>query len=134
MPQVPPHPVVSIVDDDTGICSALSLLIASVGWKAQSFGSAEAFLDAYTPGSSHCLILDLHLPGMNGAQLLTELAARDIHIPTVIITARPDSPLATQAQEAGALTVLTKPFKSTELLPIVEQAARRAQVAGHHPA
>lgn len=125
---MPPRPTVFIVDDDAGIRSALSLLITSFGWDAHAHGSAEAFLDIYTPGNEDCLILDLNLPGMNGAALLMELGARDVHIPTVVITARPDSPLASAAMAAGALAVLTKPFKSGELLPIVEQAVTTGHI------
>lgn len=119
--------VVYIVDDDAGIRGALSLLIESAGWSAEAFASSEAFLDAYTPSEGDCLVLDLHLPGMNGAELLTELRARNLYIPTVIITARPEAKIAAQAKREGALAVLTKPFAVDELLPRLEQAMERTR-------
>lgn len=123
----PPSPTAFIVDDDPGICSALSLLLSSYGWTSQSYRSAEAFLDALVPGSADCLIADLNLPRMSGVELLTELALRKADIPTVIITGQPDPDTIRKAQDAGALAVLSKPFKSAQLLPLLKQA-----LASHH--
>lgn len=63
--------------------------------------------------------MDFNLPGMNGVDLLKELALRGLQIPTAVITGRLDCPVASQAKEAGAIAVLGKPFKSAELLPII---------------
>jgi FixJ family two-component response regulator len=117
-----PTPTAFIVDDDPGIRSALRLLLLSFGWNSRTYDSAEAFLDAYTPVGEQVLIADFNLPGMNGVELLKALALREFQIPAVIITGRPDCSMTYEAKAAGAIAVLGKPFKSTELLPVIEQA------------
>lgn len=117
-----PKTRVFIVDDDPAVRSAIKLLIQVFGFAAESYGSAEAFLNAYQPDQPGCLILDLHMPKMNGVELQQQLAARGVSIPTVIITATPDDPLVFLAREAGALAVLPKPIRAEELQRSIEQA------------
>jgi FixJ family two-component response regulator len=119
--------VAAIVDDDTGICSALGLLLTTFQWESQAYSSAEEFLDAYSPGSAECLIADLNLPGISGVDLLRELASRKSALPSIIMTGQADPVLISKAKEIGALAVLSKPFKSTELLPLLEQALKSCQ-------
>lgn len=118
---MPSEITVFVVEDDAGVRSALKMTIESFGWRASEFASAEAFLGAYVPGGEEFLVLDLHLTGMNGAALLQALRARRLHIPTVLMTARPDDALTKQCLTAGAAAVLTKPFKAAELLANVER-------------
>ena len=116
---------VFIVDDDAAVRQAVTLLVQSLGLPAQAYASAEAFLEAYDPGSDGCLVLDLHMPGMNGVELQKELVARGVRIPVIVITAYKDDPLTVHAQEAGAVTVLYKPFKRDVLLRSIESALQR---------
>ncbi len=116
---------VFIVDDDAAVRQAVTLLVQSLGLRAQAYASAEAFLEAYDPGSDGCLVLDLHMPGMNGVELQQALAARGARIPVIVITAYKDDPLTVRAQEAGAVTVLYKPFKRDVLLRSIESALQR---------
>ena len=113
---------VYIVDDDPAVRNAVRLLIQASGLQAESYGSAEAFLDAYNPAQPECLVLDLHMPNMNGVELQQQLAARGLNIPIIIITATPDDPLAFLAKEAGALAVLAKPIKADELQCSIQRA------------
>lgn len=120
-----PESRVFIVDDDAAVRQAVTLLVQSLGLRAQAYASAEAFLEAYDPDSDGCLVLDLHMPGMNGVELQQELTARGMRIPVIVITAYKDDPLTVRAQEAGALTVLYKPFKRDVLLRSIESALQR---------
>ena len=120
-----PEGRVFIVDDDAAVRQAVTLLVQSLGLRAQAYASAEAFLEAYDPGSDGCLVLDLHMPGMNGVELQQELTARGMRIPVIVITAYKDDPLTVRAQEAGALTVLYKPFKRDVLLRSIESALQQ---------
>jgi two-component system, LuxR family, response regulator FixJ len=113
---------VFIVDDDAAVRQAVTLLVQSLGLPAQAYASAQAFLEAYDPASDGCLVLDLHMPGMNGVELQRELTARGVRIPVIVITAYKDDPLTASAQEAGAVTVLYKPFKQDLLLRSIESA------------
>jgi FixJ family two-component response regulator len=120
-----PEGRVFIVDDDAAVRQAVTLLVQSLGLRAQPYASAEAFLEAYDPGSDGCLVLDLHMPGMSGVELQEELVARGVRIPVIVITAYKDDPLTVRAQEAGAVTVLYKPFKRDVLLRSIESALQR---------
>jgi two-component system response regulator FixJ len=113
------------VDDDAAVRQAVTLLVQSLGLQAYAYDSAEAFLEAYDPAIDGCLVLDLHMPGMNGVELQRELTARGVHIPVIVITAHKDDPLTVRAQEAGAVTVLYKPFKQDVLLRSIESALQR---------
>jgi FixJ family two-component response regulator len=116
---------VYIVDDDPAVRSALHLLAMSYGWEADAFSSAEDFLSRRpVPNEAEkgCLILDLRMPGMNGVELQEELRRRGGPMPTVVITAHPEQPLAREAQRAGAYAVLGKPFHDEELRVSVEGA------------
>lgn len=120
--EMDPEPVIYIVDDDASVRAGASFLMQSRGWKTRDFGSAEDFLSAYAPGQPGCLLLDLHMPGMNGVDLQRELAARGIDIPIIVITGQIDDPLAVRAEEAGALAVIAKPFRQADILPKIQVA------------
>lgn len=120
-----PEGRVFIVDDDAAVRQAVTLLVQSLGLQAQAYASAKAFLEAYDPGSDGCLVLDLHMPGMNGVELQQELTARGVRLPVIVITAYKDDPLTVRAEEAGAVTVLYKPFKRDVLLRSIKSALQQ---------
>ncbi len=113
---------VYIIDDDAAVRDSVRMLIESDGLQAYAYDSAEAFLNRYLPGQSGCLVLDVHMPGMNGVELLEHLRARGIPIPVIIVTAYKDEQLTKRARQAGAYAVVMKPFKEGELLYLIEQA------------
>ena len=106
-----PKPLVYVVDDDAGVRPALTLLIEALGWRARAFACAKAFLQR-AQGQQEiraCLLLDLQMPAMNGAELLEHLRDDGTVLPTIVLSAAPDSALAERALAAGALRVLAKP-------------------------
>lgn len=117
---------VFIVDDDPAVRDSIKLLIQAFGFDAQSYVSGQALLDACGSLRPECLVLDLHMPSMNGVELQQKLAARGLDIPIVIITATPDDPLARLAKQAGAFAVLAKPIKADELKRSIERALNQA--------
>jgi len=119
------EPVVFIVDDDPSVCKALQRLLATVGLKAQTFGSAQEFMSIKRPDVPSCLVLDVRLPGLSGLDLQRELANMDPPIAIVIITAYADIPMTVQAVKAGAVEFLTKPFRDQQLLDAVQQGIDR---------
>lgn len=121
-----PGRTVFIVDDDAAVRNAVTLLVESSGLRARAYPSGEAFLDDYKPDSHNgCLVLDLHMPGMKGVELQQALAARKIDLPVIVITAYKDDSLTARAKEAGAITVLYKPFKQDVLLRTIESVLQR---------
>jgi len=118
-------PVVFIVDDDRSMCEALERLLGTVGLKAHTFGSADEFMSTKRPDVPSCLVLDVRLPGLSGLDLQRRLVDMDPPMPIVIITAYADIPMTVQAVKAGAVELLTKPFRDQELLDAVQQAIDR---------
>jgi FixJ family two-component response regulator len=114
-------PIVFVVDDDARVRDALSSLIASVGLRVSSFGSAAAFLEFDKPDAPACLVLDLQLPDINGLELQQLLAARESP-PIVFITGHGNVPASVRAMKAGAVEFLSKPFGEEELLRAIDAA------------
>ena len=114
--------VVSVVDDDVSVRQALPLLLEVLGFDARTFASAEAFLASSAFGESHCLMLDVTMPGMTGPELQLELRHRGIDVPIIFMTARGDPQLRQHLLEQGAVECLSKPFSETELLGALRRA------------
>ncbi|MGI9332618.1 MAG: response regulator transcription factor [Gammaproteobacteria bacterium] len=113
-----------VVDDDAAVRSAFDVLLSYAGWKVLTFESAEAVLE-FAPGPPPDLILlDLHLLGMNGVELLAALRSRGFVAPAVFITGYGDHPLVQRAHESDAVGVFGKPVRGTELLPLVDDIIR----------
>ena len=119
------NPVVYVVDDDPSIRDALDSLIRSVGFRAQTFASAQDFLKSARPDAPGCLVLDVRLPGLSGLDLQRELARVDIRIPIIFITGHGDIPMSVGAMKAGAVEFLTKPFRDQDLLDAIQAAVER---------
>lgn len=119
--------MIHIVDDEEPVRLALRLLLRSYGWSAKGFSSAGEFLQALA-GSDipDCLLLDLNMPGMSGAELLEEMAGRRIEIPTIVITGRQDPELINRALRAGAVQVLSKPLRDEELKASIDRVLQAA--------
>lgn len=92
---------VYVVDDDASIRRAMTRLFRSAGYLVRTFESAGAFLAAPHAGSLACLLLDLRLPGMSGAELQQELLQRSADLPIVILTGHGDVASAVQAMKQG---------------------------------
>src|SRR5213593_4815320 len=114
--------VVSIVDDDDLMRSALQGLLKAVGLPARAFASAEEFLESGQQHDTGCLIADIRMPGMSGLDLQARLNAQQIRIPTIFITAHGDERMRMQALRAGAVEFLAKPFDDELLLDSVRAA------------
>jgi FixJ family two-component response regulator len=119
---MPGIPLISIIDDDDALRSSLENLIRSVGWQAQAFSSAEAFLRSNQMHETCCLILDVRMPGMSGLELQRHLVVANSHTPIIFITAHEDDDRRRQALEAGAVAFLHKPFYEDELLNAINAA------------
>ena len=117
--------LISIIDDDESVRRTTTRLIESFGFRATAFESAESFLSSGLLDCSLCLIVDVRMPGMNGVQLQSQLAATDCRIPIIFITAYDDSECRRRAMQAGAVAFLAKPFADEQLLQCVRSAVRQ---------
>ena len=112
---------VFIVDDDDAVRESLAFLMKSVGLKAESFPSAQAFLDSYNPNRAGCLVLDIRMPGMSGLELQDKLNQMGSILPIIFITGHGDVPMAVKAIKAGAADFVQKPFRDQELLDRIRE-------------
>jgi FixJ family two-component response regulator len=112
-------PLIAVIDDDASFNTAIGRLLRLSGFRTQSFGSAEDFLQQ--PTSAHCLVLDLHLSGMSGLDLQARLVEEGRPVPIVFVTAMEDSGIRLRAMQAGAAAYLEKPFDEHRLLEVLSR-------------
>jgi len=117
--------LISVVDDDESVRRTTTLLIESFGFRAATFESAESFLTSGQLHDTSCLIVDVQMPGMNGLQLQSHLAAAGCGIPIIFITAYDDKESRQRAMQAGAVAFLGKPFGDEHLLQTIRSALRQ---------
>lgn len=117
--------VIAIVDDDPSVREGLQSLIRSVGWRAETFASAQEFLARAQAGVPSCLILDLQLPGLSGLDLQKRMAERELEVPIVFLTGHGNIPASVQAIKGGAVEFLTKPVDERELFQAIQEAIER---------
>jgi FixJ family two-component response regulator len=127
-------PIVFVVDDDVSVRESLELLIQNEGWQAETFASAQEFLDHPRAALPSCLILDVSLPGLNGLELQQRVAAERTDMPIIFITGHGDIPMTVHAMKAGAIEFLTKPFNDEALLNAIREALQRSRLALSHEA
>ena len=118
-------PLIAIVDDDDAIRIAAASLIRSLGLRARSFASAEAFLESEILEETACLVTDVHMPGISGLELQDVLRARGQKMPIIIITAYPEEAIQMRARASGAAAVFMKPFDGQSLSDCVLGVLRK---------
>ena len=111
-----------IVDDDKSICRALSVLLITYGFTVDTFNSAEEFFRAVPNNAPGCLILDIHMPGLDGWEMLQHLRPAACSRPVIIISADKNGGLNEKALKAGAVGFLQKPFNGEELVDLINKA------------
>jgi two-component system, LuxR family, response regulator FixJ len=122
---------VFIVDDDPLMRAALSMILSDGGLKVTSFADGESFLDAVRWGTSACVLIDMHLPGCSGLELLKALDARQYRAPIFAISGRGDIPMAVDAIRNGALDFIEKPFDPATVAMRVRTAIQTWQSSEH---
>ena len=114
--------MIAVVDDDSGVRTALRQLLRSAGYEALTFASAEEFLAAGQREDVDFLIADVNLPGMSGVALLKALGDDGSLLPALLITGRDDAGTLELIRQAGGVPRLTKPFGDDELFHIIQGA------------
>jgi len=112
---------VYIVDDDEAVRDSLRLLLESNDIEIRDYRSADDFLQADAADMA-CLLLDLHMPGTSGLELLRLLRARGMMLPVIVVSGRRDGALDADVRAAGATAILSKPFDDKVLLELLQKA------------
>src|SRR5438874_10365891 len=113
-------PRIAIVDDDPAVLKALSRLLRSRAFRAQTYGSGEEFLAALPAELPVCLIVDLQMPEMNGLELQQHLISNGIKIPTILISAHDN--VALNEHKPGFVAGLRKPLQEQALFEAIRKA------------
>ena len=124
----PQDHIVFVVDDDRRICEALTELLSTFDLHVVTFGSATEYLAYPKPDVPACLVLDVHLPDINGLDLLHQAEQRP-HPHIVFITGHGDIPTSVRAMKAGAVDFLTKPLKEADLIRAIQTAIAQDRIA-----
>lgn len=129
---ISPDTPVAIVDDDSSVRDALSLLLKIEGFSTRAFGDGDSFLEALPAITPACIILDLHLPGRPGMDVLRQLVNGRFAAPVFVISGQSDVAIAVEAMKLGALDFLEKPFSAGVMIARVRDAvaAFRRSTAG----
>ncbi|WP_341703289.1 response regulator [Ferrovibrio sp.] len=111
-----------IVDDDEVVRDSLKALLEVRQYAVQDFESGREFLAADPDLAGSCLILDIHMPGMTGLELLRAIRQRHPAAAAILVTGRRDAPIQAAAEELGAVALLDKPLAHGALFGAIEQA------------
>lgn len=120
--------LICIVDDDPAVRDSLSLMLGLKGFDCRTYDSGEAFLSAL-PARPCCLILDLHMAGLDGLALQAQLKAQQAPVEIVFLTAFADTHTMRQAFLNEATDFLEKPVVLDRLLAALERAFARLQTS-----
>ncbi len=113
---------VFVVDHEADARKSLQWLLESKGFHVETRASAREFLDRYGSEGPGCLVLEVHMPGMDGLELQDELVSRGKIVPIVFLTETGDIPSCVRAMRAGAIGFLEKPVRHDSLLPLLRRA------------
>ena len=114
------RPLIAVLDDEPQFCKALARLLKTHGFEVVTFTHGEETLAACASRLPDCLLLDLHMPGLNGFDILERISAR--HVPVLVITGHDQPGNAERVRALGGLDYFLKPVNETQLLVAIRDA------------
>ena len=118
----PCPPTIIVADDDPAVGNALCALLESAGYRVRVFASGDDVLATSDLDQAACLVLDVHMPGSSGLEVIEGLAACGISAPVIVISGDGNGKLAARAAKAGAVDYLEKPIDGKALLASIKNA------------
>ncbi len=132
---LPVTPIVFVVVDDDSVRESIEALVRYVGWRVETFASAQEFLARPPTDAPSCLVLDVNLPDLNGLELQERIAIDRNNMPIIFVTGYGDIPMTVRAMKAGAVEFLSKPLGHDTVLSAIRDALARSEAMhGHHAA
>ena len=114
--------LLAVVDDDSDVRVALTRLVTSAGFRVETFACAADFLESVDDHEPACVVLDLHMPDVNGFDIQVALAKHHARVPVVVITGHDTVENRTRACRFGARSYLCKPVDGDALLAAIDDA------------
>lgn len=115
-------PLIAVLDDEPEMRKALRRLLTCRGFRVEEYGGAENLLASLGTCPLDCLLLDLHMPGINGFDVLETFRSRLIPVPVIVITAHDDAGTEDRVRSLGASAYLKKPVDRDALISAIESA------------
>ena len=122
---LPEKKQIFIVDDDKSVCRALGVLLATYGFSVDTYSCAEDFFSAVPSSAPGCLLLDIHMPGLDGWETLERIIKSGSRRPVIFISAERSERLNEKVLKGGAVGFLQKPFKDQALLDLIRVAFKK---------
>jgi two-component system, LuxR family, response regulator FixJ len=124
------QPHVAVVDDEEPIRKALMRLMRSAGLSVETFGSGPEFLQSLDTRLPDCVVLDLHMPHMDGFDVQAHIARKYAALPVIILTGHDLLNARERAMDGGASAFLRKPVQDRTLLGAISAATSSAEPGG----
>jgi FixJ family two-component response regulator len=133
------HGEIFVVDDDPAVRETLSLVLSAGGYQVICFADGAALLAVARTRIPCCILLDVHIPGKSGLDILRELHGEDYPAPIFMISGQGDIAMAVSSIKNGALDFIEKPFRGSEIVARLNEAIgayarRRAESSASHAA
>ena len=113
---------VAIVDDDPEMRSSLATLLSAVGYRAETYDSAETFLICASSCKACCLAIDITLGDPTGVELAHHLSADGLKWPIIFMSGLDDAAIKIQASAMEPIAFLQKPFRANDLIDAIKKA------------
>ena len=113
-----------VVDDDESVCRALKILLMSYDFEVQTFNSAQSFFDSVAFDALGCLLLDIHMPGLDGWETQKRILDSGSKRPVIFISAEKKDDAADRALKVGALGFLQKPVDGQTIVDLIKAASK----------
>ncbi len=117
---------VCVIDDDDWVCDSLSVLLETYGFEVLAYASGRQFLRDDRHVDANCLVVDQHMPDLNGLDVVAAVQREEIDLPAILITGRLDAGMTRRAGRLGVMAVLEKPFPVARLVELIRGALEPA--------
>jgi FixJ family two-component response regulator len=123
----PSPPLVVVIDDDAGVCSAVSRVLGTGGYRVETFQRPDECLDEVGELDPACILADIRMPELDGIALSSAMRARGVRVPIVFMTGTGDVETVVRAMKQDSADLLAKPFSADALLGAVSRATDLAR-------
>ncbi len=121
--------LIVIVDDDEAVRDSLRFSFVIEGFAVRAFSSGQQLLAEMSLPAGDCFVVDQNMPGMSGLDLISNLRARNLTAPAILITSHPNSAVRERAAAAG-VSIVEKPLLDFALMDSVRRSLARP--SGQH--
>jgi FixJ family two-component response regulator len=115
------RPLIAVLDDEPRMCKALARLLKTHDFEVVTFTQGLEMLAACASRLPDCLLLDLHMPEINGFEVLERLAQLHLKVPVLVITGHDQPGNAVRVRALGASEYLLKPVNDQSVLAAINR-------------